>query len=62
MMFLIKLYPFFETLKGTKLLDFYDFKKIANITPLLGENTKYYENSDILKEIIKIKKGMNRNR
>jgi hypothetical protein len=56
-----KIIPFFETypLKGTKWLDFYDFKKIANITE---KNTNYDENSDILKEIIRIKKGMNRNR
>ena len=52
-----KIIPFFDThpLKGNKLLDFYDFKKIANIT-------KYDEKSDLLKEIIKIKKNMNRNR
>lgn len=58
---LTKIIPFFETypLKGNKLLDFYDFKKIANITE---KNTKWDENSDLLKEIIKIKKNMNRNR
>jgi hypothetical protein len=56
-----KIIPFFDTylLKGNKLLDFYDFKKIANMTE---ENTKYNENSELLKEIIKIKKNMNRNR
>jgi hypothetical protein len=53
---LSKIIPFFDTypLKGKKLLDFYDFKKkIASITE---KNTKYGENSDLLKEIIKIKK------
>lgn len=56
-----KIIPFFDTypLKGKKLLDFYDFKKIASITE---KNTKYDENSYLLKEIIKIKKNMNRNR
>ena len=56
-----KIIPFFESypLKGKKLLDFYDFKKIASIT----ENTsKYEKNSDVLKEILIIKKNMNRNR
>lgn len=50
-----KIIPFFDTypLKGKKLLDFYDFKKIASITE---KNTKYDENSYLLKEIIKIKK------
>ena len=44
-----KIIPFFDTynLKGNKLLDFYDFKKIANITE---KNTKFDENSDILKK------------
>ena len=58
---LTKIIPFFDTypLKGKKLLDFYDFKKIASITE---KNTIYEENSDLLKEIIKIKKNMNRNR
>jgi hypothetical protein len=56
-----KIIPFFDTypLKGKKLLDFYDFKKIASITE---KNSKYDENSYLLKEIIKIKKNMNRNR
>lgn len=56
-----KIIPFFDAypLKGTKLLDFYDFKKIAKITE---KNTNYDENSETLKEIIQIKKGMNRNR
>jgi hypothetical protein len=56
-----KIIPFFDTypLKGKKRLDFYDFKKIASITE---KNTKYDENSDLLKEILKIKKNMNRNR
>jgi hypothetical protein len=56
-----KIIPFFDTyhLKGKKLLDFYDFKKVANITK---KTTKYDENSDLLKEIIKIQKSMNRNR
>jgi hypothetical protein len=56
-----KIIPFFDTypLKGNKLLDFYDFKKIANITE---KTTIYDENSAIFKEIIKIKKNMNRNR
>jgi len=56
-----KIIPFFDTytLKGKKLLDFYDFKKVANMTK---ESTKYNENSALLKEIIKIKKYMNRNR
>jgi hypothetical protein len=56
-----KIIPFFDTysLKGKKLLDFYDFKKIASITE---KNIYYEENSDLLKEIIKIKKNMNRNR
>jgi hypothetical protein len=56
-----KIIPFFDTypLKGNKFLDFYDFKKVANI---VEKNTKYDENSDLLKEIIKIKKNMNRNR
>lgn len=58
---LTKIIPFFDRypLKGKNLLDFYDFKKIATITE---KNTKYGENSDLLKEIIKIKKNMNRNR
>jgi len=58
---LTKIIPFFDTysLKGKKLLDFYDFKKIAAIAV---KNIKYDENSDLLKEIIKIKKNMNRNR
>jgi hypothetical protein len=56
-----KIIPFFDTypLKGNKLLDFYNLKKIANITE---KNTKYYEESDLLKQIIKIKQKMNRNR
>lgn len=56
-----KIIPFFETypLKGKKLLDFYDFKKIANMTE---KNNKYDENSHLLKEIKRIKKNMNRNR
>ena len=55
-----KIIPFFDTypLKGNKLLDFYNLKKIANITE---KNTKYYEESDLLKQIIKIKQKMNRN-
>lgn len=58
---LTKIIPFFDTysLKGKKLLDFYDLKKIASIT---GKNNKYDENSDLLKGIVKIKKNMNRNR
>jgi hypothetical protein len=58
---LTKIIPFFDTypLKGKKLLDFYDFKKIATMTE---KNTKCDENSDLLKEIIIIKKNMNRNR
>lgn len=46
-----KIIPFFKTypLKGKKLLDFYNFKKIAN---LIENNTKYPENSEILKRII----------
>ena len=56
-----KIIPFFDTysLKGKKLLDFYDFKKIASITE---KKINYEENSDLLKEIILIKKNMNRNR
>jgi Cytochrome c oxidase subunit III/LAGLIDADG endonuclease len=56
-----KIIPFFDTypLQGKKRLDFYDFKKIASITE---KNTKYHENSELLKEILKIKKNMNRNR
>jgi hypothetical protein len=56
-----KIIPFFDTypLKGNKLLDFYDLKKIVNITK---KSTKFDENSDLLKEIIRIKKNMNRNR
>ena len=56
-----KIIPFFDryTLKGRKLLDFYHFKKVAVMTK---ESTKYNENSDLLKEIIKIKKNMNRKR
>jgi hypothetical protein len=56
-----KILPFFDTypLKGNKLLDLYYFKKIANITEKID---KYNEKSDLLKEIIRIKKYMNRNR
>lgn len=43
-----KITPFFDKypLKGKKLLDFYDFKKVANITE---KTNKYVENSDLLK-------------
>ena len=56
-----KIIPFFEkySLRGNKLLDFYDFKKIVNI---VGEINKYDEHSATLKEILKIKRNMNRNR
>ena len=56
-----KIIPFFETysLRGKKLLDFYDFKKVVNI---VKEINKYDKDSDRLKEIMKIKKNMNRNR
>jgi len=53
--------PFFDTycLRGNKLLDFYDFKKVVNI---LGNINKYEDSNTTLKQIIKIKKNMNRNR
>jgi hypothetical protein len=56
-----KIIPFFDTypLQGKKRLDFYDFKKIASITE---KNTNYHKNSELFKEIWKIKKNMNRNR
>jgi len=56
-----KIIPFFEkySLRGNKLLDFYDFKKVVNI---VGEINKYDEHSATLKEILKIKRNMNRNR
>jgi len=56
-----KIIPFFEeySLRGNKLIDFYDFKKVVNI---VGEINKYDGNSATFKEIIKIKRNMNRNR
>ena len=56
-----KIIPFFDvySLRGKKLLDFYDFKKVRN---LLGDIHKYDENSGTLKKIQKIKGNMNRNR
>nr|YP_010365181.1 cytochrome c oxidase subunit 3 [Exserohilum turcicum]UOU81407.1 cytochrome c oxidase subunit 3 [Exserohilum turcicum] len=56
-----KIIPFFEkySLRGIKLLDFYDFKKVVNI---VGEINKYDEHSATLKEILEIKRNMNRNR
>jgi hypothetical protein len=56
-----KIIPFFEkySLRGNKVLDFYDFKKVVNI---VGEISKYDEHSATLKEILKIKRNMNRNR
>jgi heme/copper-type cytochrome/quinol oxidase subunit 3 len=56
-----KIIPFFEkySLRGNKLLDFYDFKKVVNI---VGDINKYNEDSAILKEILEIKRNMNRNR
>lgn len=56
-----KIIPFFEkySLKGNKLLDFHDFKKVVNI---VGEVNKYDENNATLKEIFEIKGNMNRNR
>ena len=52
---------FFEkySLRGNKLLDFYYFKKVVNI---VGEINKYDEHSATLKEILKIKRNMNRYR
>ena len=56
-----KIIPFFEkySLRGNKLLDFYYFKKVVNI---VGEINKYDEHSATLKEILKIKRNMNRYR
>lgn len=55
-----KIVPFFEkySLRGNKLLDFYDFKKVVNI---VGEINKYDEHNATLKEILEIKRNMNRN-
>lgn len=64
-----KIIPFFEKypLRGNKLLDFYDFKKVVNIRSAVPATAakkinKYDESCDILKEIMKIKNKMNRNR
>jgi len=56
-----RIIPFFEkySLRGNKLLDFYYFKKVVNI---VGEINKYDEHSATLKEILKIKRNMNRYR
>jgi len=56
-----KIIPFFEkySLRGKKLLDFYGFKKVANI---VGQINKYDEHSATLKQILEIKRNMNRNR
>ena len=56
-----KIIIFFEkySLRGKKLADFYDFKKVVNI---VGSINMYDENSDTLKKIMKIKRNMNRNR
>lgn len=64
-----KIIPFFEKypLRGIKLLDFYDFKKVVNIRSAVPATSakkinKYDESCDILKKIMKIKNNMNRNR
>jgi len=57
-----KIIPFFEkyTLKGKKLLDYYDFRKISSI--IEDKTASALELNNRLAEIIEIKKNMNRNR
>ena len=58
-----KIIPFFNVynLHGTKMLDYYDFRKIANILASLKEKHELTEKR-LLDKIRLIKKNMNRNR